>query len=274
MSSASVERHYTRGGLIAAIREGLRRAGKNLDHLSPVDLAPVDEFHVRGRQATQELAEKVHPTGAARVLDLGCGLGGASRFLAATYGCHVTGIDLTEEYCQAAAALAEWVGLSDRVEYRPANALDLPFDAAAFDLVWTQHVAMNIPDKAALYAEVRRVLKPGGLFALYDVLQGPGGAIRFPVPWARDPSISHLVTPEELRRLLTSAGFEIASWRDTTAAGREWFAELARRLRESGPPPLGFSLLLGPEFAAMAENQRRNLEEGRIALVEAVCRRG
>jgi MPBQ/MSBQ methyltransferase len=273
MSHKSVEQHYRRGGLVDAIRAALRKAGKDPEHLTPADLAPIDEFHVRGREATLELAEKLEPKPEDRVLDIGSGLGGAARLLASTYGCHVTGIDLTDEYCRAAATLAEWVGLSGRVEYRQADALDLPFGDSAFDIAWTQHAAMNIPDKARLYAEAHRVLKPGGRFALYDILQGPDGPVHFPVPWAREPAISHLVTPDELKRSLEGTGFEIVSWRDTTAAGRDWFIEMSRRIRESGLPPLSFGLLFGPEFAHMAENQRRNLEENRIALIEAVCRK-
>jgi MPBQ/MSBQ methyltransferase len=273
MTHGSVEQHYRRGGLVDAIRTALRKAGKDPEHLAPADLAPIDEFHVRGRDATQELAAKLGPKPEDRVLDIGAGLGGAARLLAATYGCHVTGIDLTDEYCRAAATLAEWVGLSDRVEFRQADALDLPFGESTFDMAWTQHAAMNIPDKRRLYAEAHRVLKPGGRLALYDILQGPGGPVHFPVPWAREPAISHLVTPDELKRLLEGAGFKIVSWRDTTAAGRDWFIEMSRRIRESGLPPLSFGLLLGPEFAAMAENQRRNLEEDRILLIEAACRK-
>lgn len=273
MTRPEVEQHYTWDGLLDAIRAGLRASGKDLEKLAPADLAPIDEFHVRGRHATLELAKRVQPKPSDRVLDIGCGLGGASRVLASLYGCHVTGIDLTEEYCRTATGLAAMVGLGDRVEYRQADATELPFGDRTFDIAWTQHAAMNIRDKSRLYAEAHRVLKPGGRFALYDVLQGAGGTVHFPVPWAREPSISHLATPDELRSLLETAGFRILDWRDTTAAGRGWFIEIVRRMKESGPPPVSFALLLGSDYPAMAENQRRNLEENRIALIEAVCLR-
>jgi ubiquinone/menaquinone biosynthesis C-methylase UbiE len=185
----------------------------------------------------------------------------------------VTGIDLTEAYVQAATTMAGWVGLESLVDYRQADALRLPFADQTFDMAWTQHVAMNIPDKGALYGEVRRVLKPGGSFAIYDVLQGAGGEAVYPVPWAREASLSFLVTPEELRGLLAEAGFEIVNWRDTTAAGREWFRAVTARIRDNVVPALGFHLLLGPDFPQMAENVRRNLEENRVVLLEVICRR-
>ena len=268
-----IEEHYTYGDLLTAIQEGLREAGKDPANLVPGDLAAVDEFHVRGREATLELAQQLGLSDRIRVLDVGSGLGGASRVLAGDYGCRVTGIDLTQAYVQAASTMAGWVGLESLVDYRQGDALLLPFEDQTFDIAWTQHVAMNIPDKGAMYGEVQRVLKPKGSFAIYDVLQGAGGGVVYPVPWAREGSLSFLVTPEELRALLAAAGFEIVNWRDTTAAGREWFRQVTTRIRDGRPPPLGFHLLLGPDFPAMAENVRRNLEENRIVLLEVICRR-
>jgi SAM-dependent methyltransferase len=268
----AVEEHYAQGGLVEAIRDGLANFGKDSRNLSPEDLAPVDEFHVRGRAATLELAEQLGLRESHHVLDIGSGLGGASRLLAHRYGCRVTGIDLTPAYCDAARTLAEWVQLSPLVAYRQGNALALPFPAETFDAAVTLHVSMNIPNKGKMYSEARRVFKPEGVFAVYDILQGEGGGVLYPVPWARDSSISFLATPEEMRTLLQGAGFEVVSWRDTTAEGRAWFRELAKRMQETGVPPLGFHILLGAEFAVMAANQRRNLEEDRIELAEIVCR--
>jgi MPBQ/MSBQ methyltransferase len=270
--SMAVERHYRRDGLLAAIEAGLRRAGKDPARLVPEDLAPVDEFHARGRRATLELAARLQPSPASHVLDIGSGLGGPSRLLAAKYGCRVTGIDLTEDYCRVAATLSQWVGLADRVGYCRADALRLPFPDARFDAAWTQHVAMNIADKALLYREIHRVMRPGGAFALYDVLQGPGGAIHLPVPWAREASASHLVTPDALRGLLGASGFALTGWRDTTAEARQAFAEKPRR-GGGTEPPLGLFLVLGADFGAMAASLRRNLDEERVVLIEAVAHR-
>ncbi len=267
MSLSPVERHYARNDLVEAIREALLRLGKDPAKLTPADLAGFDEFHTRGRAATRELAEKLALTPASLVLDIGAGLGGPARFLAETYRCRVIGIDLSAEFVHAAAALAHWVGLADRVSFRRASALDLPFADYQFDLAWTQHAAMNIADKATLYAEAFRVLKPGGRFALYDVLQGEGGPIHLPVPWAREAGISHLVAPAALKALLTGAGFEVLAWRDTTEAARAAFAPSDR------PPPPGIAVMVGEHYPAMAQAMRRNLAENRILLIEAVCQR-
>ena len=265
--------YYGRSDLGTVILEALAEAGRDIDNLTLEDLAPVDEFHVRGREATIELSRGLGLASGMAVLDVGSGLGGPSRHVAVDCGCHVTGIDLTEDYCRVAAMLAARVGLDGRVAYRQANALDLPFGDAAFAAAYTQHVAMNIRDKAALYGEIARVVKPGGRFGIYDILQGRGGEVLYPVPWAEDPSTSFVATPEELRGLLEAAGFEVTGWRDTTAEGRAWFQAVGRRVAEEGLPKLGFHLLLGPVFAEMARNQLRNLTEDRIAMIEVICRR-
>jgi SAM-dependent methyltransferase len=271
--SDAVERHYARADLLEAIRAALLRLGKDPALLTPADLAGFDEFHIRGRAATKELADALGLQPETGILDIGSGLGGPARHLAGTYRCRVTGIDLSADFCRVAAELTSWVGLSDRVAFRHGSALALPFDEGRFDLVWTQHTAMNIADKQTLYAEASRVLKPRGRLALYDVLQGEGGPIHLPVPWARETAISHLATPEALRRLLAGAGFEIVTWRDTTEPARAAFAAAAQQLRSSAPPPPGLALLLGDAYPAVIEAMRRNLDEGRIMVVEAVCRR-
>jgi MPBQ/MSBQ methyltransferase len=266
-----VSDHYTHGNLLDAIDAALAKAGKNPAKPSLQDLAPVDEFHVRGREATTELGALLGLLQDQMVLDVGSGLGGPSRQLAVAYKCHITGIDLTDEYCRVATALASRLGLSDRVSYRQGNALAMPFADRSFDIAYTQHVAMNIADKAALYREIARALKPRGRFGIYDLLQGQGGSVLFPVPWAKDGSTSFLASPDEMRKLLTDAGFEITNWNDTSEIGKEWFKALNKRLTETGPSPLGFQVLLGADFATMAKNQVRNLVEGRILPTEIIC---
>lgn len=268
-----VATHYSQADLCGRILAGLEQAGLDIDRLTPEDLAPIDEFHVRGREATMELGRGLGLSPDLHVLDVGSGVGGPARHLATAYGCRITGIDLTEDYCEAANMLAGRVGLDDKVSYRPANALDMPFERASFDAAYTQHVAMNIPDKAALYREVARVLKPGAGFGIYDVLKGPGGDIVFPTPWARDPTTSFVATEAEMRDALGAAGLTIESWRDTTDLGKAWFAATQQRIAEQGPPPLGFHLLLGPIFAEMRKNQARNLAEDRVAMAEIICRK-
>lgn len=263
-----IQQHYARGGLGEAILAALAAAGKNLDRLKPEDLAPVDEFHVGRAEATRDLAKKIGLTKDMHVLDMGSGIGGPARYLASEYGCRVTGIDLTEEYVNVARMLTQRLGLSDLVTFHHGSALDLPFAPALFDVIWTQHAAMNIPDKARLYAEAFRVLKPGGRLALYDILSGPAGPVHFPVPWARSPETSFLLTPDELRRHLHDAGFEVTHWRDYTEAGLAWFTAAAAKLGQGPLPALGIHLLLGAEYPAMARNQVRNLREGRIVVAQ------
>ena len=268
-----VERHYTHGDIEQTILQALKKAGKDLDHLTLDDLAQVDEFHIRGPEATREMAEEIGIDADMQVLDVGCGLGGPSRRLASTYGCHVTGLDLTEAYCRVAKALSDRLGLGHLVSYRTGNALDMPFEDTRFDVLWTQHTAMNISEKAQLYSEMYRVLKPGGRLAIYDIIAGPGGEVYFPVPWARDPSISFLATGDELRDYLGAAGFKIISWRDTTDVGLAWFAAKSAQIKKHGRPILGYHMLLGDDFLKMARNQLRSFNENRMALLQVIAER-
>jgi SAM-dependent methyltransferase len=268
-----VAEHYARRDLGSAILAALEAAGKDIERLSLEVLAPVDEFHARGRPATAELTGALGLAPGMRVLDVGSGIGDPSRYVAATYDCEVVGIDLTEEFCRVAALLADRIGLGDRVEYRPGNALAMPFDDVAFDAAYTQHVAMNIEDKGRLYREVWRVLKPGGRFGIYDLLQGGGGDVVYPVPWARDTRTSFLVRPDELRRLLKDAGFEVVSWRETTAEAHLWVEQMKAQMAEPTPPPSALRLLFGEDAGPMAQNVFRNLLEGRVVPTEVICGR-
>ncbi|WP_111896061.1 class I SAM-dependent methyltransferase [Acinetobacter sp. MB5] len=265
--------HQTHQDLSEVILAALEKSGKDLSCLTPEDLAPIDEFHIRGRIATLELARAAGLDATKYVLDVGSGVGGTSRCLAKEFGCHVTGIDLTNEYCKAAKTLTAKTDLLNLVDFQQADATKLPFDDQTFDVVWTEHAAMNISDKVQLYKEMYRILKPGGTLAIYDVLAGPLEPVIFPVPWARTADTSFLVQPTELHQLLVNAGFTITDWTDTTEAAREWFIKLADKIKKDGLPPLGFHILLGNDFQSMAQNQRRNLEEGRIVLAQVIAKK-
>jgi SAM-dependent methyltransferase len=272
-AAESVQRHYTVPALGQRILDALEKAGRDTSRLSVDDLAPIDEFHVRGRQATLELAEAARIQPHHAVLDVGSGIGGPARCLANEFGCRVTGLDLTEEYCRTATVLSERVGLAHLVRFEQGDAVTMPFPDASFDVVWTEHVAMNVADKASLYREMYRVLKRGGTLAIYDVCAGEGGPVHFPVPWARSEDTSFLASPEQLRRLVTAAGFDVTDWRDTTGQAREWFVALSERVEREGAPRLTWGMLMGDDFPAMARNQRRNLDEGRIALIQLVAQK-
>ena len=267
-----VARHYARGNLEQTILDALVASGKDLDRLEPSDLSPVDEFHTGGRQATIEFAEQMDVTPAMHLLDIGCGIGGPSRFFAAERGCRVTGIDLTDDYVRTAEALARRVGLDRRVAYRQASAFDLPFEAGTFDGAYMMHVGMNIEDKPRLFAEVRRVIKPAGVFAIYDIMRTGDGELSFPLHWAAVPETSFVVGVAEYRRALEAAGFEVVKERDRGEFARRFFRQVAARAAEGGPPPLGIHILMKSDIQQKLANIMRNLENGLIAPIEIVCR--
>ncbi len=269
---APVLEHYGTHSLTHRVAQALRRAGLERDILAWSELAPLDQFHVRGLAASRELATGLNLAQGARLLDVGCGLGGPARYLAAVFGAQVTGIDLNPSFLEVARMLSERSGLGDRVHFQQADALDLPFADASFDHAWTQHVAMNIADRARFYRSIHRVLKPGGSLAIYDVVAGDGTPLVFPVPWARRPEDSHLLTTEAMREVLRQSSFEEAAWTDQTAAGLAWYRQQQAAPIPTRAPALGIHVVMGPAFAGMMANLGRNLERGRVGLLQAILR--
>jgi ubiquinone/menaquinone biosynthesis C-methylase UbiE len=266
--TSNVRRHYSATGLTGRIKSALAQVAPEGQALSVAQLAPLDQFHTRGILATAELAAaSLEPS--TRALDIGCGLGGPARYLAATFGCEVTGVDLSPDFIDAAIYLTARCELSDRVRFQVGDALHLPFEDAAFDTVFLQHVAMNIEDRAALYAEARRVLKVGGRLAIYDLTLRDGGVV-YPTPWAQDASTSFLLSENDTRAALEQAGFKATLWRDDTRIALEWFKEAM-----AGPPPSGptLGLVMGPDFPAKIGNLALNIRENRLGVLSAVLTR-
>jgi len=265
-----IARHYRVAGLERTILDRLRQAGRDLAALCPGELAPIDAFHMRGLVATAELAALGQIERGCRVLDLGCGLGGSARYLAREHGCDVTGVDVTDSYCEAARELSRRLRLDDRTRFRQASALALPFEAASFDVVWTEHMQMNVEDKPALYAEVARVLRPAGRLLIHEIMAGGGGEPCFPVPWADDASISFLRRADEVRTILEGLGFRVCDWLDVSGAARAFVEAGRARPRPATTPPLSLHLLLGDDATDKFRNMVRNLFEDRIAMVMGV----
>ncbi len=260
---------YGRSGLAEAVLEELSRAGKDIDALSRDDLVTFEEFHLRGRKATRELAHLAELQPGMRVLDVGSGLAGPARTLADEFGCDVTAVDVAWEYCRAARMLNARTGFSSNVAICCGQALLLPLTANTFDVVWMQHVSMNIEDLGSLIEELGRVLVTGGLLALYEVFAGSGKLAHFPLPWADDPGISFLVKPAQFRQMVQSRDFRVLRWEDVTARTLEWGRRVL--VRDPGmPPPLGLDLVIGEDVNQKTANLLRNFEEGNVTLVQAV----
>ena len=275
MTTASeISRHYTSGALLARLEARLREDGFDPTRPTFEALAPYDHFHGRGVEATEDMANRLEVDATDHVLDVGSGLGGPARYFARRFGCRVSGIDLTAEFCEVARHLTSRLGLGGRVSFEQGDALSMPFDDAAFDGAYSMNVSMNIADKPALYREVHRVLAAGGWLVLSEVVQGPGGEPDYPAPWARTAATSFLATAEETRANLAGAGFTIESERDTTEDALAYSAR-ARAVVEAGgkPPHRAVSLILGGLAEKAVANTGRALRERRTLPIELICRK-
>lgn len=265
-----IEAHYAHDHLYETILQALASTGITPTNITRKDIAPIDEFHVRGQEVSRELAAAAGLQPGMRILDAGCGLGGTCRLLANEYNCAVTGIDITADYIRTAQQLSALTGLQHTTQFVQGSVLALPFDSNSFDTVFTQHVQMNIADKKTFYSEAHRVLVTGGRFVYYDILSLDHLPVQFPVPWASDASMSFLVTSRQLHELLADAGFQRIQVKDETAKGIAFFNNLVIRMDQKGLPALGLHLLMGDTAREKLRNLQTNLTEGKIMLESGV----
>ena len=274
MTDDRIIRHYhVDENLTESVLTAVKKEKGGLDNLSVDDLIAIDGFHIRGRKSTIELAEQLNLDAVHRVLDIGVGSGGTARYLASRFGCRVIGIDLTFSYAALAAELAKHVGLSDQTAYGCANGSELPFEKESFDIAWTDHIQMNIPDKSQYIKELRRVLKPGGKIALHEVFTGVYGDPYLPAPWSSEPSTSFVISADQMKTHLTQMNFKVLEWQDVTEISSQWFQKMQVRQKASGPPPLGIHLLMGPNAAEKIANMGRSLAEGRARVIMGVLQK-
>ena len=275
--SQPVSDHYDSPDLIRRIEAALAAAGAFPETVTADQLAPIEEFHVGGRPATDALLDAMNIRPAHKALDVGCGTGGTSRHAAARFGCTVEGVDLTESYIRAGRTLTAWLKLDGKVHLHAASALDMPFEAAKFDLAWMFHVGMNIEEKEALFREVFRVLTPGGRFLVYDIMRGEDEAtpLTFPVPWSTVPETSFVRPPRDYEAALTAAGFTVAQAEPRRDLADAFFAAAAAQAAAQaagGPrPPITLALIMGETARQKFQNLKQNYDAGRIVPVAMLC---
>lgn len=265
-SSEWISQHYGSAGLSDRIVSALKQAGRSLDSLTIEDLAPLDQFHTRGLAATRELINLAGVKPGSRVLDVGSGLGGPARVLAFEKNCHVTGVDITREFCDVATMLSKMTRLEGVTEFRHGDATALPFKDGQFDLAVTIQIQMSIENKPQFYSEIFRVLKPGGRFVFQDIMGGPGGEIHLPVPWTIRREENFLISIDALRETLKVTRFEIETLEDFSEEALAW-RKNQPAAAGLAPQTLGMHVVMGEQFARMQSNMVRNLDERRVTFV-------
>ncbi len=269
--SQRIQENYAIEAIGDRVQQALEMAGLGTGPLQWSDLAPFDQFHVRGLEATEELAKDLQLKNGQTVLDVGSGLGGPARHLAAVHKVHVTGIDLMSDFIEISNYLSKRASLKDKLIFTQADATELSFPNEAFEVVWTQHVAMNIQNKAKLYKSLHRVLKRSGKLAIYDAVQGNDQPVLYPTPWARDQGVSFIATESRMKDALTEAGFKNLSVIDKTDSAAQWFRDLQQQQSQKTPEPLSPLFILGPEMGQAIANFAKNILEGRIRVLQVIA---
>ena len=272
ISDNAISQHYLHGDLLQAIQSSITKLGKTVDNLTIEDLAPVDEFHIGGRLATENLLDQLGFSAEHSILDVGCGLGGAARFVANKYNNQVTGIDLTEEYIETGKSLCAWVNLDKKVSLQQGSATAMPFQDGSFDGGYMLHVGMNIEDKELLFKEIFRVLRQGSSFGVYDVMLINEGDLAYPVPWATEESTSSLATPGQYKQAMNDAGFEVSKENNRRDFALDFFRKLREKTEASGgPPPLGLHTLMKESTSIKIKNMIGNITADYVAPVEIIA---
>ncbi len=269
----AVSEHYTHGDLLKSIQAALAKLGKTVDSVTIEDLAPVDEFHIGGRQATEHFLSQLNFSEQDHILDVGCGLGGASRFVANKYNNQVSGIDLTKEYIETGKALCTWVGLDKQVTLHQGSALAMPFQDEIFDGGFIIHTGMNIENKTQLFTEVYRVLRLGTSFGVYDIMRIGNGELTYPLPWATVPSLSNLATLDQYKQALSDAGFAVSTENNRRDFALRIYEQYAKTEADGGAPILGTHILMGESSAVKSKNLLENITAGHIAPVEIIAQK-